>query len=135
MNKTTHSPEPGTVNPELRTQTSELQRNPGKTMHSPDIKFFIRRHSHLFWYSPEDKKEDISESFLVETILNYGDLKSVKELISLLGIQKVAAIFFDSIHKSERRKGNYNELTRNFFTLLFKSYMDGNQKYLNCQSN
>jgi len=94
-------------------------------MYSPKIKSFIRRHSQLFWYTPEDKKEDISESFLVETILNYGDLKSIKELFELLGVNNVARIFFDSIHKSERRKGNYHELTLNFFSLLFKPYASG----------
>jgi hypothetical protein len=93
-----------------------------KNQHSPEIKAFIRRHSALFWYTPEDKKEAISEEFLVETILNYGDLDSVREIISLMGISKVAMIFFDTIGKSERRKGNYHDLTLNFFTLFFKSY-------------
>lgn len=90
--------------------------------HSPEIKAFIRSHSALFWYTPEDKKEEISEEFLVETILNYGDIKSVKELISLMGINKISKMFFDSISQSERRKGNYHELTLNYFTLLFKRY-------------
>ncbi len=97
-----------------------------KTTHSPEVKAFIRRHSVLFWYTPEDKKEDISEEFLVETILNYGDLKSVKELIFLLGIKRISKIFFDSINLSERRKGNYHELTLNYFSLLFKTYASGN---------
>jgi len=43
-------------------------------MNSPEIKQFIHEHSNLFWYTPEDKKEEISTEFLVETILNYGDL-------------------------------------------------------------
>jgi hypothetical protein len=93
-----------------------------KIKHSPEIKAFIQRHSGLFWYTPEDKKEEISKEFLVETILNYGDINSVKELISLMGINKISKIFFDSISKSERRKGNYHELTLNYFTLLFKPY-------------
>ncbi len=91
-------------------------------INNPEIKAFIRRHSSLFWYTPEDKKEDISEEFLVETILNYGDLNSVKDLISLMGKSKISKIFFDSIGKSERRKGNYHELTINYFTLLLKPY-------------
>jgi len=95
---------------------------------SPELKAFIRQHSSLFWYTPEDKKEDISEEFLVETILNYGDLNSVKDLISLMGISKISKIFFDSIGKSERRKGNYHELTQNYFTLLFKPYAPANFK-------
>jgi len=34
-------------------------------MNSPEIKQFIREHSNLFWYTPEDKKEEISHEFLV----------------------------------------------------------------------
>ena len=91
-------------------------------MNSPEIKAFIRENSSLFWYTPEDKKEEISPEFLVETILNYGDLMMVKELFGLLGIKKVAEIFFHSITLSDRRKGNFHELTVNYFTLLFKRY-------------
>ena len=54
-------------------------------MNSPEIKEFIREHSNLFWYTPEDKKEEISNEFLVETILNYGDKESVLHLFQLLG--------------------------------------------------
>ena len=88
----------------------------------PEIKQFIREHSNLFWYTPEDQKENISQEFLVETILNYGDLGSVKQLIKLLGIKKTASTFFDSINMSDRRRGNYQELTINYFTLFFSRY-------------
>ncbi|MCX6329500.1 MAG: hypothetical protein NTZ85_08330 [Bacteroidia bacterium] len=88
-------------------------------MNSPEVKAFIRQHGALFWYIPEDKKEDISPDVLVEFVLNYGDMKAVKELFSVFGIQNVAEVFFTSINMSERRKGNYNELTLNYFTLLF----------------
>jgi hypothetical protein len=91
-------------------------------MNSPEVKDFIRRNSALFWYTPEEKKEDISPEFLVETILNWGDLTAVKQLFELVGIKKVAEIFFHSISLSERRKGNYHELTINYFTLLFNRY-------------
>ena len=91
-------------------------------MNSPDIKQFIREHSNLFWYTPDDKKEEISHEFLVETILNYGDLQSVKKLMELVGIKETARIFFNSIQVSDRRKGNYYELTINFFTLFFRRY-------------
>lgn len=91
-------------------------------MNSPEVKAFIRENSHLFWYTPEDKKEEISEEFLVETILNYGDIDAVKKLFALYGIQKIAEIFLGSINMSNRRKGNYHELTINYFTLLFKRY-------------
>jgi hypothetical protein len=67
-------------------------------MNSPEIKAFIRENNSLFWYTPEDKKEDISQEFLVETILNYGDMEAVKKLFALIGIKKVAKIFFESIN-------------------------------------
>jgi len=91
-------------------------------MNSPEIKQFIREHSSLFWYTPEDKKEEIGNEFLVETILNYGDFNAMIQLFNLLGIKKVSAIFFNSIGLSNRRKGNYHELTINYFTLVFRKY-------------
>jgi len=91
-------------------------------MNSPEIKAFIRKNSHLFWYTPEDKKEEISHEFLVETILNYGDIKAVIQLFDLLGIRKTAKIYYDSINLSDRRKGNYHEITINFFSQVFKKY-------------
>ncbi len=60
-------------------------------MNSPEIKEFIRQHSNLFWYTPEDKKEDIRPEFLVETILNYGDLNDAGILFiswELIGFQR-----------------------------------------------
>ena len=95
-------------------------------MNSPEIKQYIREHSNLFWYVPEDKTEEISTEFLVETILNYGDKEEVIQLFDLLGIDKVAQIFFDSLNLSERRKGNYHEITVNYFTHLFKRYAQRN---------
>jgi hypothetical protein len=91
-------------------------------MNSPEIKQFIHEHSNLFWYTPEDKKEEISLEFLVETILNYGDIHSTVQLFHLMGIKEVAKFFFDSITLSNRRKGNYHELTINYFTLVFRKY-------------
>lgn len=91
-------------------------------MNSLEIKQFILEHKNLFWYIPDDKKEKISNEFLVETILNYGDINAVIQLFNLLDIKKVAKIFFDSIGISNRRKGNYHELTINYFTLVFRKY-------------
>jgi hypothetical protein len=95
-------------------------------MNSPEIKKYIREHSKLFWYIPDDKKEEISNEFLVETILNYGDKDDVIQLFDLMGINKVAHLFFDSINLSDRRKGNYHEITVNYFTLVFNKYAQRN---------
>jgi len=91
-------------------------------MNSPEIKAFIRKNSHLFWYTPGDKKEEISHEFLVETILNYGDMNAVIQLFHLLSIKKVSKIFFNSINLSKRRRGNYNEITISYFDHVFKKY-------------
>ena len=37
-------------------------------MHSPEIKEFIQEQSALFWYTPEDKKGEISLEYLAETM-------------------------------------------------------------------
>ena len=87
-----------------------------------ELKNFIREHEALFWYSPGDKGETVSDELLVETILNYGNMNNVKQLFRLMGIRKTAQIFFNSINQSERRKNNYYELTRNYFTRYFNRY-------------
>ena len=91
--------------------------------YSPELKSFIHEHNSLFWYTPEDQKENISPEFLVETILNYGDMEAVRKLISLLGTREAARLFNHSVNLSERRKGNFHELTLNYFSLLFSRYV------------
>jgi hypothetical protein len=39
-------------------------------MNSPEIKAFIRKHSTLFWYISEDKKEKEIKQFLVDKALD-----------------------------------------------------------------
>ena len=56
-------------------------------------KDLIQKHSSLFWYTPEGKKDSISDALLVETLLNYGSLDDFKELISTLGLKHVAEVF------------------------------------------
>ena len=87
--------------------------------HSPEIKAFIHEHSALFWYTPEDKKEEISEELLVEMILNYGDLDAILTLIELMGIKKVSSVFFNA---KGRKKLNYFPEIYHFFSLFFTRY-------------
>ena len=65
---------------------------------------YIADHAALFWYTPEAKKKDISDSLLVETILNYGTMNDVKALFNLMGMDKVAEVFFAA---KGRQKLNY----------------------------
>ena len=88
-------------------------------MNTPEIKAFIRQNSSLFWYTPDDKKEEISHEFLVETILNYGDLKNIKTLLRIMGIEETSRIFFSA---EGRKKLNYYPEVYNYFSLLFSRY-------------
>jgi hypothetical protein len=86
-------------------------------MSSPEIKKFIRENSHLFWWIKEESKENISLNLLVESILNYGNEKSVKKLFDLVGIKKVAEIFYKD---TNRKRVNYFPRTVSYFNLYFK---------------
>ena len=92
-------------------------------MYSSDIKLFIKEKKNFFWYTPEDKKEEISPALLVETILNYGSLDDVRRLIRLMGMDEVSRIFFSA---RGRQKLNYYPEIYNYFSLLFRKYAQGN---------
>jgi len=51
-------------------------------------------------------------------------LSYVKNLIRLMGMDEAARLFHGDINLSERRKGNYHELTLNYYTLLFNRSID-----------
>ena len=91
-------------------------------MRTQALKDFIRKNGSLFWYTPEDKGENVTDELLVETMLNYGNLEQIQTLFDIMGMKTVAEIFFYSINLSERRKNNYFELTLNYFTLFFNHY-------------
>ena len=91
-------------------------------MRSEELKNFIRKNGSLFWYTPEDKGEKVTDELLVETMLNYGSLDQIQDLFNIMGMKEVADIFFYSINLSERRKNNFFEPTLNYFTLYFDRY-------------
>ena len=92
-------------------------------MNSPEIKRFIKENSVLFWWIKEEAKENISVIFLVETILNYGNEKSVKKLFDLVGIEKVAEIFYSN---TNRKRVNYFPRTVHYFNMYFKKHVQRN---------
>jgi len=95
---------------------------PDNSNRSPELKKYIEDRQNLFWYSPSPKSETVSDELLVEIILNYGSMDDVRNLFSVMSINDAAKIFFNSINKSDIRKGNYHELTINYFTLYFNRY-------------
>jgi hypothetical protein len=91
-------------------------------MNSPELKAFIQENSSLFWYTPQDKKEDIGPEFLVETILNYGDLSAIRTLCKLMGTREVAEVF---LNEKKKKKLNYYPEIYNFFELIFIKNVQG----------
>lgn len=83
----------------------------------------IERYGYLFWYVPEKEKANLSQDALVETILNYGDMESVRDLINLAGFNTVAGIFYRNTRKS---RINYYPQVINFFTLYLNRHAPGN---------
>ena len=80
---------------------------------------FIRKHSNLFWYTPERGKQDIGDDLLVETTLNYGTLDDFRELKRILTPKRLAKVFFSA---KGRKAGNYYPEIRNFFSLVLRQY-------------
>ena len=88
-------------------------------MHNKEVRELIKQNSSLFWHVPENEKKHISLEFLVETILNYGDEQSVKQLFDLVGINEVADVFYKHI---SGKRINYFPQVVNFFGLYFQRH-------------
>ena len=87
------------------------------------LKNFIRENGNLFWYSPEDKGEKVTDELLVETMLNYGSLEQIQTLFDLMGMREAAEIFRNM---TGRKKMNFFPQVWNFFDLYFKKNVPGN---------
>jgi len=85
---------------------------------------YIQHRRPLFWSVRDDKLLDISDELLVETILNFGTLDDVRELIQLLGLQQTAATFYKTT--VNRARHNYFPEVANFFRLYFNRHALGN---------
>jgi hypothetical protein len=45
----------------------------------------MRTQEVLFWYSPKDKGETVSDELSVETMINYGTLNDIHDLFNGMG--------------------------------------------------
>jgi hypothetical protein len=86
---------------------------------SEELKAMIREKSYLFWYTPENEKENISHELLLEHILNYGTLDDVRKLFKIMGIDQASKVF---MRIKGRNKLNFYPEIYNFFSLLFQRY-------------
>lgn len=83
----------------------------------------IEKNKNLFWYTPEDKKQDISDALLIERIMNDGSLDDYRDMVATLGIEHVAEVFFAV---KGRQKANYYPEIYNFFSLVLAKYAQRN---------
>lgn len=85
-----------------------------------ELTAYIEQRNDLFWSVKKEKRTEVSETLLVETILNYGSLEDVRGLIKLLGLTQTATIFFAATQN--RQRNNYFPEVENFFKLYFTHY-------------
>jgi hypothetical protein len=85
------------------------------------IENYIEKRKNLFWSVADSRKKDIGEPLLVETILNYGTLEDVRELITVLGLKQTATVFFDATQNQIRH--NYFPEVENYFRLYFQRHV------------
>ena len=88
---------------------------------SPELKALIRKNAHLFWYSKENKKENLPLGVVLEFFINYAGKETIKELFDTVGIKTAAAIFFEQL-KTQKDRSNYFPELSNFFTLYFNKH-------------
>ena len=81
---------------------------------------FIRKKKYLVWWVKNYSR--LNTEAIVEATLNYGDWDDVRELIKILGIRKVAAIFRKESKASKMGRQNYRPEVKNYFTLYFNKY-------------
>ncbi|MEK9147759.1 MAG: hypothetical protein AAB593_02530 [Patescibacteria group bacterium] len=82
---------------------------------------FMKDRPTLVWYVKNP--ENLNPESIVEHTLNYGDWDDVLELIKILGINEMAAIFREA---TNRKRINYHPKTKNYFQLYFNKYASGN---------
>jgi len=90
---------------------------------SREVKDYIEKHRQLFWYSPQDSRETVSDELLVETMINYGSLKDIRHLFEIMGLQNVATVFRQM---TGRKKLNIYPELRHYFELYFDRYAPRN---------
>ena len=78
----------------------------------------IQEKPYLVWYVKD--KECLSEEVIVEAILNRGDFDDFLKLTDIMGIRRVAEIFY---RQTSLKRSNYSKKTENYFRLFFGSHL------------
>ena len=82
-----------------------------------NVRDIIKQRPYLIWYTRN--YDGLSDEAVVEAVLNYGDMEDIRQLISVLGIEKTADIFK---HQTSRSRTNYRPEIKNYFQLYFSKY-------------
>lgn len=85
---------------------------------SKELKKFIKKRSYLLWGVSD--LNNISDSLIVESVLNYGNFKDFEKLLEIMKIKRVANIFEKQI---KMKRSNYRPEIKNYFSLYFKKYL------------
>ncbi len=94
------------------------------TTYSTELIEYIQNHKYFWWWVPEKSLANLSFSSIVEGSLSYGDVADIKELFQLIGIEKVAEIFYQATQQTDKKKRiNYHQRTLHFFDLYFKRHV------------
>lgn len=80
---------------------------------------FARKHKELFWSTKA--YDQLDERVVVEAVLNYGRWETIEELMTLLGIKRVAAVFYEW-SRPELRRTNFFPKTALYFSRYFNKY-------------
>ncbi len=78
----------------------------------------VREKPYLFWYVKD--KERLSDEAIVEAILNRGDFDDLLRLIDIMGMKKIADIFY---RQTSLKRSNYSKKTENYFRLFFGRHL------------
>jgi hypothetical protein len=89
------------------------------TLQQQKLKRFIKKNEHLFWYTPKKDKKNISDELLMEFVLNYTELPTIKEYFKIVGLKKAKAIFREF---KGRKKGNLYPEIYNLFSKYFERF-------------
>jgi len=78
---------------------------------------FIKQRKPLIWYT--DNYDNLGPEPITEAVLNYGDFSDFDELVKIIGIKKMAAIFKKL---ANQKRTNLRPEVINYFNLYFKKY-------------
>jgi len=85
-------------------------------MQKRQLESIVQEDPQLIWYT--NKQSMVSDRSIMEHIINYGNWKQVKKMISILGIKRSAKMF-DNLQKKPRN--NLRPRAKHYFNLYFQN--------------